>query len=297
MSSITWRFLLSGPQEPALSSACPELRRRVEGPALNMAIDEALLLRCKRESSSPVLRLYTWNPPALSLGRFQKASEEIDLEACRRRGIPIVRRPTGGKAILHNRDLTYSVVGPTSIAAWGKDILETYRMVSEALATGLRQLGVAAKLQPVRKQNPRESALLGACALFPASHEILVEGKKLVGSAQKRLRRSFLQHGSIPVFSNVETNLELFLGAEQTRGQDRSLWREKSTALCEQLPTPPTFEELAKAIAGGFREFFRIDLAPSELSSEELDQARELVRLKYARQEWNLQGLESICPV
>ncbi|MBI3014696.1 MAG: lipoate--protein ligase family protein [Candidatus Tectomicrobia bacterium] len=278
MNPTTWRLLLTDLQEPAL----------------NMAIDEALLMACEREGSAPVLRLYTWNPPALTLGRFQKVREEIDLEACRRRGISIVRRPTGGKAILHDRDLTYSVIGPTSMVPWGGDILETYRTLSGALVTGLRLLGITAELLPLRKRAPRRSPFRGACALFPASYEVAVGGKKLVGSAQKRLRRSFLQHGSIPLFSDVEANREIFRSPQENGAQGQDLWREKATTISEQVPIPPSYAQIAEAIVRGFREFLGVDLPPAELSSEELSQAQELVRLKYARPEWNLQGLESI---
>lgn len=265
-------------------------------PALNMAIDEALLISCEQGSGPPVLRLYGWSPPALSLGCFQKAAEEIDLEACRRRGIAVVRRPTGGKAIFHDRDLTYSVIAPTATASWGSDILETYRALSRALARGLRDLGVAVELLPAQKRALRAAAYRGACALVPASHEIVVQGKKLVGSAQKRLRRSFLQHGSIPVFTNYEANLELFRKGRPPGNPGRTLWREKTTALCEHLSPLPSRDEIEEAIAGGFREVLDIALEESSLSTKEKGRAQALVQRRYGREEWNLRGRASDPP-
>lgn len=274
MTFSGWRVLRDGCQEPAL----------------NMAVDEALLLACERKPGPPVLRLYGWNPPALSLGCFQKAAEEIELEVCRQRGITVVRRPTGGKAILHDRDLTYSVIAPTEAAPWGGDILQTYRALSAALVSGLRSLGVEAELLPVQKRARRTGSYGGACALVAASHEIVVRGKKLVGSAQKRLRRSFLQHGSIALVAGYETSFKLFRRRAPEGESGRDLWREKTTALEMELSSLPSRAEIEEAILRGFREALGLSLAISFLSAAERSQAEALVRNKYSRAEWNLQS-------
>jgi len=164
--------------------------------AENMAIDEALFRERIRVQGPPTLRFYGWRTPAVSIGRFQDARREIDIAACRRLGIPIVRRPTGGKAVLHERELTYALIAGDDVPLFPPDILETYRIISGCIGAGLAQCGIGAELEREGRGGKPES-LGAACFAVPSRYELLVGGRKICGSAQMRSRGVFLQHGAL----------------------------------------------------------------------------------------------------
>ena len=165
--------------------------------ASNMAMDEALM-ELAAESNAWICRVYTWSAPTLSLGRNQRACGAYDLERIADEGIDVVRRPTGGRAILHDREVTYSVVGPVNDAG---DLRESYARINRLLIAALRELGVAANV--VELSGPRDPALeqpgVVPCFHHPSVGEITFDGRKLVGSAQWRAEDVLLQHGSILV--------------------------------------------------------------------------------------------------
>ena len=161
--------------------------------------DRLLLLRA--ESSTElitVVRLYRWSRPTVSLGLHQDPGKAIDLPYCKRNGIEWVRRPTGGRAVLHDEELTYAVVSNDPDLFPCGSISATYRLVSEILTGGLEALGGAVSLQRRGSSTVRKRVPINPCFATASRHELLFQGRKLVGSAQRRLRRSFLQHGSIP---------------------------------------------------------------------------------------------------
>jgi lipoate-protein ligase A len=165
-----------------------------------MATDEDLLALAQAGDRVPVLRFYTWHPPAVSIGRFQRIEEAVDAEACRRLGIDIVRRVTGGRAVLHDRELTYSIISRTDTALFPPDVLGTYKVIAAGLLTGFRNLGIPAEMV---SHGSRTGSLVNkhdrdpSCFSSPSWYEIIVKGRKIVGSAQRRLSSAFLQHGSI----------------------------------------------------------------------------------------------------
>jgi lipoyl(octanoyl) transferase len=181
--------------------------------ARNMAKDEVCLERARR-SGRPALRLYGWERMALSIGRSQALEREIDLAACVAAGVPLVRRITGGRAVLHGSDLTYAVTAPTAGAGFGGGILPTYRALSGVFVRFLRALGCEPEVQTY---SGRERAGLASAICFatPSAFEILVGGRKLVGSAQRLLSTAFLQHGSLPLAPQYELLARLFRGASQ----------------------------------------------------------------------------------
>jgi len=204
-----------------------------------MAIDEALLDQAVR-SGGAFLRLYRWNPPTLSFGRNEPVAELYDEAAIARRGIAVVRRPTGGKAVWHDQEVTYAVAAP--IAAFGS-LRDAYCAIHRRLAEALRRIGVETTLAPARPP-VRPSARLTSCFAAPAGGEILAAGRKLVGSAQVRRRDAFLQHGSIllggsqdlvrevsrrPSGASAETTLAAVLGRavrfEEVAGAISAIWR------------------------------------------------------------------------
>ena len=179
-----WRFIDSGPA-PAVQ---------------NMAVDEGLLREAVTPGALPVLRFYTWSPAAVSLGRFQDKERAVNAEACRQRGFDIVQRITGGRAVLHCDELTYSIIARSDSALFPNDILGTYRVIAAGLLAGLRELGIAAEMV---SRSGRHAGMVKsvsqepACFSSPSWYEILVKGRKIIGSAQRRVGGAFLQHGSI----------------------------------------------------------------------------------------------------
>jgi lipoate-protein ligase A len=264
------------------------LNTGVQSAAWNMAIDEALLLLCDEEPHV-TLRFYGWARPTLSLGYFQSVSE-VDLTECQRRGFDWVRRPTGGRAVLHDHELTYSMTAP--IAVLGASVAQSHEKISRALAVGLAQLGVQAKLakgphpRPLSRSLPTgEGCLQGrvraACFAAPASVELTVQGKKVIGSAQVRTKKSLLQHGSIPITIDFDALAAVLKIAQP------DLLRKKAAGLAEFLCHEPTLDALKDAIRRGFEEFFGVELQPGELSPTEQALAERLYTEKYATHAWN----------
>jgi len=201
----------------------------------NMAEDESLLGAADR-SGAAFLRLYRWSPPCLSLGRNEPALTRYDRAAIERLGLDVVRRPTGGRAVWHEHEVTYAVAAP--IAAFGS-LTESYRAIHERLARALRLLGVPASLAP-RTRIPALDGRPGACFAAPVGGEVVVDGKKVIGSAQVRLGRAFLQHGSILLDGSQET-----VSAVSVQPSAVS----SATTLSAILGRPVGFGEVTDAIA------------------------------------------------
>jgi lipoate-protein ligase A len=260
MSERRWRLLVTEPLDGAT----------------NMALDEAILLSRIRGDSPPTLRFFSWSPPTLSLGYGQPLDDHVNLEACRRLGIGVVRRPTGGSAIYHDteeREVTYSVVAASGDFEGAGDLLESYRWIGQGLVDGLRRLGAPAEMVPVLKDRDR-SAPPTFCFSRTGSHEIEVGGKKLVGSAQRRRAGAFLQHGSILLGTDRECLRLLFpKEGDPLAGM---------TTLEEVLGERPTFDRAVEAITEGFREVHGLELTPGGLSLDETALVERLVEEKYA---------------
>lgn len=256
--------------------------------AWNMAVDEALLHAVGRGDVPPTLRMYGWSPPAVSLGYFQDAAFEIDLGYCRRRGWPVVRRLTGGRAVLHADELTYSVAAPAHCALFPQDVSGTYRAIARGILAGLHQLGVAAEMVSVREktadmQGRQRSA---ACFSAPSWYELTVGGKKVAGSAQRRWPHAFLQHGSILLGVNAEEQCRIL----QNGNVPVHDLGESMTSLGMALNSPVSWHEAAEALCNGFEEVLGISLEKGELSPGERDEAEALRESRYGTDEWNLTG-------
>jgi len=258
----TWRIIDSGPA----------------GAAWNMALDEALALQVRSGLSPTTLRLYCWDRPAISLGCFQKSSD-IDAEFCRDRGIPIVRRPTGGRAILHGKELTYCFSAATGIGPFSKGLLDSYKKISAAFQTAFNKIGV--QNEPLTKRE-RGEILSGSPLCFQSGSfgEILANRRKLLGSAQKRWDNGLLQQGCLPYEFNRQDMARAFMLSDASRELDCM------TALKEIVPS---FDEavLKETIKACFEETFGVSLVCSLPSAEELALARRLEETKYLQPEWN----------
>lgn len=252
---------------------------------LNMAVDEAIL-----SSRATTLRFYQWEPPCLSLGYFQDAAKEVNLESLTELGIDLVRRPTGGKAVLHDDELTYSVV--ISQEDLPGTILETYYRLSLALIEGLRTMGIPAAMAALehgatlRDPEFRQAA----CFSAPSWYEVIADGKKIIGSAQCRRNGIILQHGSIP-FTLDADKVARCLGSASRERQAKvaSILRAKAAGLSDILGRPVSRAELENHLIQAFRSVLGWELEPGDLTPGEIAEAEELSREKYGNRKWVMQ--------
>jgi lipoate-protein ligase A len=233
----------------------------VRSGVFNMEYDESLARAFVDGTGNPTLRVYGWQPFAISLG-WNQSMDEVDLNKTSAAGIDVVRRPTGGRAILHANELTYSVVMPVK----GKNVLTVYEDISRALVTGLRKLGAPVALEKSQPHFPSLYHTTSAMACFSSTgrYEIKCAGKKLVGSAQRRYANSngrevVLQHGSILLGSEHKQIVEfLNLPSEEQRAALKHELDEKTTDLSTILNRTIEFDETANAILNGFRKAWSI---------------------------------------
>lgn len=255
---------------------------RVLRAAENMAVDEAVFRLGRREGLPPTLRFFGWAPPAVSLGYFQQTSREIDVEACRGAGIDIVRRPTGGKAVLHDQELTYSLSAAVDHPLFTGDILGTYRIISSCIEEALQRLGLTPEVA-IEGRSAAGTPLEGYCFAAPSRYELLVGGRKICGSAQIRTSGSFLQHGSLLIdIDPARTAAVMKVSAEGVRAS--------TTTLREQLGRAIGADELARVLRVAFEDRLGIVLVEEGLTQAEEELKRKLLDEKYGTDRWNLEG-------
>jgi lipoate-protein ligase A len=254
------------------------IHSRAADGATNMAIDEAILRAVARGEASPTLRFYTWAPPCLSLGRGQ-AVDDVDHQALQAVGYDLVRRPTGGRAILHIDELTYSVIAPEDEPRVSGGVVESYRRLSAGLVRGLERLGVVDIVADERSEN--RDAEGPVCFEMPSDYEITVGRRKLVGSAQMRAQGVVLQHGAMPLHGDIARICPLLASHP-----DPTRVRARAVAVDEVLGRPVSWDEAAGALAAGFAEALNLVLAPDALTAEELAEAQALRTEKYATAQW-----------
>jgi lipoate-protein ligase A len=250
--------------------------------AANMALDEALLLHRLR-GGPPTVRFFAWAPPTVSLGYAQPLDGRIDLDAVRRLGLGLVRRPTGGSAILHegpDQEITYSVVAAAGDFDGAGSLLDTYCWIGAALAAGLRALGAPVEMVPVQPSSP--AAMPAFCFARTGSYELELCGRKIAGSAQRRQGAGFLQHGSVLLAADPERLARVFPAERDPLGG--------MTTLEAALGRRPSFAEAAERLAQGFRAVHGLDLRPGGLTADEDATADALAREKYATPGWTREG-------
>lgn len=251
--------------------------------AQNMAIDEAIMTSVAAGDSPPTLRFYRWEPACLSLGYSQKWVD-ADLEGLQQHGWDLVRRPTGGRAILHADELTYSVALPIDDPLAEGTIIESYRRISEALIAGVEQGGAA--LEAARQQK-RSGEVGPICFEVPSHYEITYEGRKLIGSAQVRRRDGILQHGSLPLDGDLGRICDaLTYPDEPAREAARAKIRDRAVTLSEVLRQPVDWDTAAAMIVAGFEKVFGIHFEPGVLSPTETAAAGQLMQAIYKSIEW-----------
>ncbi|MGI8586805.1 MAG: lipoate--protein ligase family protein [Chloroflexia bacterium] len=296
---MNWRLLLSPP----------------EAGHLNMALDEALL-ESVLAGGPPTVRFYGWQPGCLSVGANQPLAAQIDTDWVRAQGYTLARRPTGGRAVLHDgaRELTYSLVAPDADPCVSGGVVESYRKISTGLVRGLERLGIAARMaeppeaaaargaSPLAgaraelaarrngRPNPGHDDPAGAVCFDEATdYEITVEGRKVIGSAQTRRGGALLQQGSVL----LDADLERWSRAFRHPSEDASLRAETHLALRmaglnDFAPAPLPAEQVAAALCAGFEDALGITLEPGHLTQAELARRQDLVETKYATDNWTL---------
>lgn len=275
-----WRFIQSG--------ACT--------PAENMAIDEAILISHSEGKTPPTVRFYRWRPATLSIGYFQKADEEVDRDELAKAGLGFVRRPTGGRAVLHDAELTYSIIVSEQYPGIPRTVNESYRVLSEGLMHGFRQLGLDANMVHLSADGDKPllaAASSAACFDSPSWYELVVEGRKIAGSAQVRQKGVVLQHGSILLDLDIDLLFRVLrFPSERVRERMRNAFRDKAVAINDiQFSlgrAPVTYEQAEKAFRAGIAEGLGITLQPSELTDDERSLVQQLVKDKYGNEGWNL---------
>ena len=234
----------------------------------NMAIDKAVMVSCSRGKVPPTVRFYTWKPPAISIGYFQSLNEEVDLDACKSLGVEFVRRITGGGAVFHDKELTYSIIIPESNLKVPKNILESYRRICGAVIKGLKYLWIESKYAPI--------------------NDIIVNNKKISGSAQTRKSKTVLQHGTVLLDVDVDKMFKL-LKVPNEKIKDKLIAdvKQRVTSIKHISDNNVTFNETSDAMKLGFEEEFDIELVNGILTKEEISLTNKFERECFSTTEWN----------
>jgi lipoate-protein ligase A len=233
----------------------------------NMGLDEAILESVSTGESLPTLRFYAWRPKAISIGYFQGINDEVDSDACSRSGVDIVRRITGGGAVFHDMELTYSIVFPESHALASASILESYRLLCRGVIEGLAGLGVDSEFAPI--------------------NDILSRGRKVSGNAQTRKMKCILQHGTVLLGVDVETMFGLLkVPKEKSLGKLIEEVKSRVTSISDILGRETGYAEALPAMIKGFSTALDLDLTPGRPSAVETARANELAETKFSAREW-----------
>ena len=249
---MNFRLLLTGHQDAAT----------------NMAVDESIMIHVGQRASPPTIRLYGWKPAAVSIGYFQGLEEEIDIDVCRKLGVDFIRRITGGGAVFHESEVTYSLAIAQENPLIPDNVLESYKVICGGIVEGLKGFDISAKFVPL--------------------NDIIVEGKKISGSAQTRRNRTILQHGTVLMDTDLEKMFSILkVPSEKLRDKLISDVKERVTSIKNALSREVDFEEVCAALVKGFEVSLNSKLTQGELSETEIALANEIRRDRYSNLDWN----------
>ncbi len=253
----------------------------------NMAVDEAILEHIHRGESLPTLRLYAWEPACLSLGHAQ-SFKDVDMERVKANGWEVVRRVTGGRAILHTDELTYSVTGGAEESVLAGGVLESYNRLAQALLFAIREMGLPVEIKEhVLDGQPAALNLNPVCFEVPSTYEITVDGKKLIGSAQARKKEGVLQHGSLPLTGDLTRICQVLVFKDEATRETAVQRLLARAATVESVTGVETdWETAAQAFVKGFEAQLGIRFQRGEMSQSEIKRTEELVIEKYANPAW-----------
>jgi lipoate-protein ligase A len=253
----------------------------IGNPYWNMAVDEAILQAHSKDLVPPTLRFYGWNPATLSIGYFQHAKKHIDHETRKKRNFGFVRRLTGGRAVFHDQELTYSVVVSEKHHLVSSSVKGTYRKINRALELGVNRLMLQVDHATNGNQTDFSSA---ACFDAAGTEEFLVEGRKVIGSAQTRQQGVLLQHGSILIDFDWQAFYDIFSFPSE---QSQNKFQENLGTLSQLCKREVTINEVIYAMLTGFEQGLAISLEEQKLTSYETDLAKQLVETRYSTSAWN----------
>ncbi|WP_019414948.1 biotin/lipoate A/B protein ligase family protein [Paenisporosarcina sp. TG20] len=274
MSKPIWYFINSG--------ACR--------PSFNMALDEALLDWHSEGLLPPIVRFYRWSPATLSIGYFQNVDKEINMDEVRKHNLGFVRRPTGGRGVLHEHELTYSVIVSEDYPNMPRTVTEAYRVLSEGLLIGFKNLGLDAYFavpNTEEKRNDLKNPKSAVCFDTPSWYELVVEGRKVAGSAQTRQKGVILQHGAILLDLDEEKLVSLFnYRTDEIKERVLEGLFKKAVPINRLLDKPVKIEECIHAFKDGFSDGLNVELKPYFLTNEQMDYVKALEIRRYANDEW-----------
>jgi len=241
----------------------------------NMAVDD-YLFRSLGEKPQTTVRFYSWEKPTASLGYSQKAEKVLDVQFCQNHGIDVVRRITGGKMVLHFREVTYSICSSDSSVFTNK-LSDSYRLISEALMKGLDKMG----LNSVLAEEPPSSYLRGdlPCFSYASRNEVEVKKKKVIGSAQKRVGSTFIQHGSIP----LEDDRDLLRKISYLERSEEDV---RLISLSQALGKEMKFDGAVEYFTAGISEYFNVELVPRNFTEEEKGVVCQIQKDRYENADW-----------
>lgn len=268
----TWALLDSGHQDAAT----------------NMAVDEALLEWHSEGKIPPTIRFYGWKNPSLTVGHFQNVEKTINFDGVKKHRCDFVRRLTGGSAVLHDDELTYSIIVSEDHPKIPASVNEAYYVLSQGLLEGYRSLGVEADFaMPERERLKQRSAV---CFETPAIYEMIVDGKKVSGNAQTRKQGVLLQHGSIPLSFDADMLFDLFnFSSDRLRERQRNSFLKKAISINDITKTKHTYQSIKAAFSSGFKESLDIQTEPLVLSETQWQYIHHLADTKYRSNSWNLE--------
>ncbi len=260
-----------------------------KNPYYNMAMDEALLNFVSRGEIDPVIRFYTWNPATLSIGYFQRLQKEIDIDKVKEKGYGLVRRQTGGRGVLHDKELTYSVIVPESHPNMPSTVTEAYKIISQGLLEGFKNLGFETYFAIPRSKEERDKLKQprsSVCFDAPSWYELVVEGRKIAGSAQTRQKGVILQHGSILQDIDIDDLFDMFIFKnERLKAKMKENFVQKAVAINDISNQHITLNEMENAFKSGFKKGLNIDFKPLELMEKQKEEVQELEE-KYRSETW-----------
>lgn len=251
--------------------------------AFNMALDEAIALRVRRDGAPPTLRLYRWSHPSVSIGCFQR-TRDLDIDGCRANNVHIVRRPTGGRAVLHGNDLTYSFATQTTTGLFSKGLFDSYEKISVAFRRALAMHGIVSRVELARRKSPSPSGRAHHqkspfCFRSVSYAEISFENTKIIGSAQKRWPDGLLQQGAIPLSIDTYLLSRVFAPSVVEAIESHMMG-------LEQIIPSLSVDALKHSIRTAFEETFHVAFVISSPSLEEIAVAEDLMAEKYLNDSW-----------
>lgn len=264
----------------------------INNAAINMAMDEAILIAHGAGEVPPTLRFYGWRPAAISLGYFQKAAKELNLDECKVRGIDVVRRLTGGRVVLHDAELTYSIIVREDYLPVPKTITASYHYFSEGLLAGLQQMGLEARMNmPSACRQSKKQYMSSACFDTMVHYEISVKGRKMVGSAQVRKDGIILQHGSVLLKFRAEDVVSLLrIPSQDMYNKMVEMLSHRAISVEEALGRSVSWREMCDVMSQAFGPALGVKTESLGFTEKELAMSCELAEAKYSQDTWNRMG-------